>query len=309
MRSPLYVLLFVSVSFFSSAQCLTDFSKLVPEPSLDYANNYGRSFALYDNYLAIGLPEHDSLGRITGIVYLYERIADSWKKIAALAPSDPQNSLQFGLKIKMSSDYILVGAGSQFGGKVYLFKKPPTGWQSQTELTAFAAPGTSAFGLSYHNTIAISDDQQTIAITDQYYFSTNESGAVYVYHKQPGDEWSGTMPYVRLSNPDPDNISDFGRAGVEIIGDRIITGTPHASNGVLYVYRDPTGTFSNLQLEATLTAGSYPQTAYLAMWNFVCTDDGIFTPIVENQGASGAKLPAVVGLPFCGTTTAAFVGV
>jgi hypothetical protein len=81
MRGPLYVLLFVSVSFFSSAQCLTDFSKLVPEPSLDYANNYGRSFALYDNYLAIGLPEHDTLGRITGIVYLYERIADSWKKI------------------------------------------------------------------------------------------------------------------------------------------------------------------------------------------------------------------------------------
>ena len=167
----LFSCLLLSVS--ARSQCLTDFTKLLPEPTSDYTLNYGSTFSMYDNYLAIGLPSHDSLGRVTGLVYVYEKALAGWNKIATLMPSDPVDALQFGLNVKMSLDYILVSTSNSGGGKVYLFKKPATGWYTQTELITFTYPNTNFFGVPWYmglnEPVDISDDQHTIAITDIWY--------------------------------------------------------------------------------------------------------------------------------------------
>lgn len=298
-----FLLLF---EFSATSQCLTDFTKLVPEPTLDYTLNYGSTFSLYDNYLAIGLPAHDSLGRITGLVYVYENLADGWRKIATLAPSDPVDALQFGQNVVMSSDYILVSASSITGGKVYLFKKPATGWQTDTELTSFTYPNTEFFGVPWYrglNTpVDISDDQQTIAIGDMWYeYDSGRPGAVFVYHKQPLDEWDGNMEPAIIRAPE-DGAADFSRPGVAIQGDRVITGTPYGStgSGKLYIYRDPSGEFSDLQLEATLTGPAYPGSFWLGYYRFICTDEGIFSAMATNLDADSRIVIAYFEKPASG---------
>lgn len=47
----------------SLAQCLTDFSKLEPEPSVGFASGFGEAISMYDTYLAIGTTYSDTLGR------------------------------------------------------------------------------------------------------------------------------------------------------------------------------------------------------------------------------------------------------
>jgi hypothetical protein len=192
-------------------QCLTDFTKLLPEPAQDYTQRFGTTFSTYDDYLAVGLPAHDSLGRITGLVYIYEKLPEGWQKIASLMPSDPADALQFGVNVKMSADYVLVTASGYKGGKVYLFRKPAAGWETQTELTSFTYANSSYFGKPWYagrnEPVAISDDQQTIAIADMWYnhgVTAGWSGAVFVYHKQPHEEWQEAMTPAILQAPEID---------------------------------------------------------------------------------------------------------
>lgn len=280
--SPLLVVCFL-VYFSARSQCLTDFTKLLPEPTTDYTLNYGTTFSVYDNYLAIGLPAHDSLGRITGLVYVYEKLDNGWKKIASLAPSDPVDGMQFGTNVKMSADYILVSSSSIDGGKMYLFRKPATGWQTQTELTIFTHPEAAFFGVPWYRgqnePVDISDDQRTIAISDMWYdYNSDRHGAVFVYHKQPDEEWDGNMDPAIVRAPE-DGVTDFSRPGVAIEGDRLITGTPYSvssGSGNLYVYRDPSGEFADLQMEATISAPPYPESSGVGYYKIICTNDGIF---------------------------------
>ena len=284
----------LGVSVVAYGQCLTDFTKLVPEPSLNQTQSFGNSISMYDDLLVIGVPNNDSLGRIAGIVRIYQRVNEHWKQIASLAPSDARDAMQFGLSVKISQDYILVGAGG-YPRKVYLFKKPPGGWVSQTELTSFTVPNAVLFGLGAIGSIAISEDQQTIAITDPYYeiqdAPYNSFGAVFVFHKQPADEWSGAIVPVMIYAPEPD-VVDFARGGVVIHGDRVITSAPYTGSGpgAIFIFRDPVGDFANPVLEATLTSGSSTETFFLGYKNVALNDDGIFASAVINTSSDEGKV-------------------
>src|SRR6187551_3109533 len=130
MMKLLFVFLLAALYTGVCGQCLTDFTKFVPEPTIDYNQDFGRSISMYDDYLAVGIPNSDSLGRITGLVQIYKKAAGIWKKVAVITPSDPIDALQFGVSLKLSPDYLLVGAAGG-RGKVYLYKKGATGWMSQ----------------------------------------------------------------------------------------------------------------------------------------------------------------------------------
>ena len=272
----------------SFTQCLTDFTKLLPEPSMDYSQDFGRSVAMYDQFMAVGVPNSDSLGRLTGIVYMYEKVDDIWIKIAAMAPSVPIAAMQFGVNLVLSQNYLVVSS-LNYGGKVYIFKKGAAGWTSQTEFGSLNMSESIYFGANpYGNSsIAISTDEQTLAITDinapvtaattiPYY-----QGAIYVYHKQSFQDWNSPISPTRIIAPGG-NIADFGRGGVALYGNHLVTGTPYtAAGGNLYVYNDPTGTFANFTLQATLrptNTASY----FLGYYNLVFSHDGIFTPGTES---------------------------
>ncbi len=265
----------------ATAQCLTDFTKLLPEPALDYAQGFGSALAMYDDYLAVGIANHDSLGRLAGLVYIYQKLPVGWSHVATLAPSDPADGLRFGATLGISQNYLAVGA-SGYGGRVYLFKKTSGGWTNQTEIATFAVTGTSYFGSLGSQTIEISPDEQTIAIAD-YYLVTGESpnkqhGAVFIYHKQVHEEWDGAETPLKLLPPEETAV-DFGRGGVEIMGDRIAVAMPYGpnGNGMIYLYQDITGQFSNVTLEARLSSGTQEQSIFSGYTNFIFTDDGIFS--------------------------------
>lgn len=281
----LAVLCLLTIKTYS--QCLTDFQKLLPEPSIDYSQDFGRSVAMHDKYMAISMPNSDSLGRLTGLVYMYEKVNNTWKKIATLFPSDPVDALQFGFNMVLSENYLIVGANS-YGGKVYIFKKNASGWTSQSELTSAKISGSYYFGANHYgnSSIAISQDEQTIAITDIYAPITSNAspyylGAVYVYHKQIFQEWNGSIIPSRIIAPQAD-IADFGRTGVALYGNRLVTGSPYTvGGGNLWIYQDPSGNFTNFTIEATLRPTNI-LSYYLGFYNLLFTQDGIFTPATLN---------------------------
>lgn len=278
------LLCFVSfLVIFSGAngQCLTEFSKLEPEPSIDFASGFGDAISMHDDYLAVGIRFDDSLGRATGIVHIYRLIGGIWKRKAAMAPSNPGDGLQFGTTVKLSADYLLVGApGGQ--GQVYVFKKPVSGWTSDTEIVRYSYPGATYFGVQSNKALTISSDQQTIAITDEFYrtasMPSSRSGGIFIYHRTALEEWSSAITPAVLTSPE-DDCQDFGEAGVSLFGDRLVTATQYAPTGIgrVYVFKDLSTGFQNLTLEAKLDpapAGIFD--GFLFQPSITQTQEGIF---------------------------------
>jgi gliding motility-associated-like protein len=280
------------------SQCLTDFRKLIPEPGIDYSLDFGKSVAMHDKYMAVGVPNSDSLARLSGIVYIYKKVNNEWLKIASVAPSDPLEGMQFGSDITISENYLFVSSRYN-GGKVYVFKKGAIDWTSQTELGVFKTAGSGYFGINpYGNkSIAISEDEQTLAISDVYAPITPSNaspyymGAVYVYHRLPFQDWNSPIAPTRIIAPRGD-IADFGRAGVALNGNHLATGSPYTEDGGnLFVYHDPTGTFSNYNLQATLRPLNN-QSYYLGAYNIVFTNDGLFS--YASEASNNTSKPSLL---------------
>jgi gliding motility-associated-like protein len=271
-----------------NGQCLTDFTKLVPESSIDYSSDFGRSVAFFGNYMAVGIPFSDSLKRLGGIVYMYEKINTSWKKITTFVPSNPLDGMQFGFNMALSENYLLVSSFHN-GGKVHVFKKSNSGWSAQPEINILQVSNSYYFGCNPYNmaSIVISEDEQTVAITDVAAPVTSQTtspyymGAVYIFHKQIFQDWNSPIIPSRIIAPSGD-IADFGRGGVALKGNHVITGSPYTvDGGNIFIFYDPSGTFSNYTHQATLRSEN-DVSYFLGSYNMVFADDGIFALGSEN---------------------------
>jgi hypothetical protein len=257
------------------SQCINGFVKSFPEPTADYSLGFGKSVSMHGNYLAVGVPDSDTLGRESGIVYIFEKTSAGWTKIASMVASNPVPDLRLGTQVKLTENYLLTGATAE-GGKVYIYKKPVGGWASATELTILTAPNTEAFGTAYAHPIDLAEDENTIVIADAMkrhnLNPTTIAGSLYVFHKNTGEEWSNSITPVEIKATT--NTIDLGRSGSYIQGTRVYTGTPftESGHGHILIYNDPTGTFSNPVLEAKL---SPPQSGNIYMDNMVLIEDGI----------------------------------
>ncbi|SKC72334.1 gliding motility-associated C-terminal domain-containing protein [Ohtaekwangia koreensis] len=275
MKSVFTLLAAIFVALSGNCQCMNGFEKLYPERSVDYSLDFGKSVSMYDNYLAVGVPDSDTVGRQSGIVYIYEKSNDTWVKIASMIASQPVVNLRLGISVKLSKNYLLVSAEAN-GGQVLLYKKPASGWASATEFSTLSVPGTASFGTAYFHPVDISVDENTIVVADALkahnFNPTTIAGSLFVFHKDPGISWSNAISPLEIKATY--NVSDFGRTGVYISGNRIITGTPFtpSAHGNIFIYNDPSGSFSNFTLEALLS----PSTNYSA-WvdNLVVLEDGI----------------------------------
>lgn len=294
-------LLFLIFWFFFEAniwgQCLTDFSKLTPETSPDYTSGFGKSISMFGEYLAAGVPNSDSVGRVSGLVYVYKKQGNQWVKNASIIPSVPIEGNQFGWSVKLSQDYLFVSAYG-FGGSVYVYKKNGADWINPIELALWKVPNAQSFGTSPNDPIAITADQNTVAITDVWHqdnsFPQGSTGAIYLYHKNMGDEWSSSSPNTLIPPPEIE-CDDFGGGGVQFQGNRMATLTRFAptANGRIYVYKDPSGTQSNFQLEAKLAVGDLNYSYGFGNNNFAFTEDGIFTMASVDVGTSDPKWEVV----------------
>src|SRR5689334_13782718 len=105
---PLFLISLLS-STTARGQCLTDFSKLTPEPSPDYSLAFGQSISMHGEYLAVGVPNSDSVGRVTGLVHIYKKQGTQWIKNTSVVPTVALEGIQFGWSVKLSQDYLFVG--------------------------------------------------------------------------------------------------------------------------------------------------------------------------------------------------------
>lgn len=174
----------------SLAQCLTDFQKLASQPSPYYTENYGESIALYGDVMAVGANQSDSLGYRTGIVYLYRFINGEWENFAYLYPSGLEDYSYFGISLAMGPNYIVVG-GIGLGSRLYVFKKPASGWTTMSETAVLS--DVSATSMGY--TLTMSEDENIIATSEDY---NGAGGKVFTFVKDAVSEWSSRSTSTQI---------------------------------------------------------------------------------------------------------------
>lgn len=155
----------------SFSQCLTDFEKILPDSTVSALQDYGFAVAIHGDYVAVGSPANDSIKHNGGLVFIYQKSVDNYKKVATIFPKGDQHYSNFGYSLDMNDDYLVVSAvgdnSSQEGSAkphVYIFKKSIDGWKDNVSEIALSGYGKGLFGAKVH----ITDDSQNILVGNMH---------------------------------------------------------------------------------------------------------------------------------------------
>jgi hypothetical protein len=276
-RSTFFYIFFIAFFSIAKSQCLTDFQKLIPSPVKTADNEYGRTIALYDDYMAVGANWSDTLAYRAGIVYLYKYSAGKWNFVKLLKPNVTKQFLYFGVSVGMSRDYIVVAAAG-YGGSIYVFKKPASGWESLTNESGILKMGRDVI-FNDESSIAISENQNSIIACDFY----SGGGNCYSFVKSNLSSWTNR------SNPDqvlnnPDGYSPYFGASVAtkdstlVIGDQISVD----GKGAVFVYQ-----FKKTQNKYVLRSRLKSDLNGFSLgFRTIIHEDGIFTTFYEKTQQS-----------------------
>ncbi len=272
-RSNFLVLVLFSVINTATAQCLTDFQKLIPSPAKTSDDEYGRSIAMFGDYMAVGAEWSDTLAYRSGIIYLYKYSSGAWNFVKLIKPSLPKQFLYFGNNVAMSSDYLVVTAAG-YGGSIYVFKKPVAGWEASTNESAILKMGIDVV-FNDQSSITISENQNSIIACDFY-----SGGNCYTFSKSQTTSWTNrSIPNQLLSNPD--GYSPYFGASIAtrdstlVIGDQISVD----GKGALFVYQ-----FLKAQSKYVLRARLQTDLSGFSLGlRTTINDEGIFTTYYERS--------------------------
>lgn len=198
----------------------------------DAATNdqFGRSLASSGDTVVVGAAFDDDAGSSSGSAYVFTRNqggADSWDEVAKLTASDAFAEDQFGFKVAISGDTVVVGAPGNDGaalntGAAYVFERNAggaDGWDQIARLTASDAAAVDNFGWS----VSISGDTVVVGA-----FQNDDaglsSGSAYVFQRNAGgaDAWGEV---AKLTASDAAANDQFGYS-VSISGDALTVGAP-----------------------------------------------------------------------------------
>ncbi|MFZ5875743.1 MAG: cadherin-like beta sandwich domain-containing protein [Nitrospirota bacterium] len=220
----------------------------------DAADVFGSSVALYGNTLAVGALGEGSNSAsnpfnndepLSGAVYVYLRVQNSWMLQAYLKASNPEAGDNFGFSISLDGDTLAVGAlnedsiaagvdgdqennGAGNSGAVYIMTRQNNAWTHQAYVKA-SNPGV-ADNFGYSVTIAgdtlavgaLAEDSAARGINPtpgQADNSLDRSGAAYLFTRDNG-VWAQEA-YLKASNTG--RFDSFGGA-VAIAGDTLAIG-------------------------------------------------------------------------------------
>jgi hypothetical protein len=224
----------------STAQVVSfpQLAELTDNPQIEF-EEMGTSVAISGDVAVVGANNESSL---TGAAYVFVEPATGWTNMtqtATLTASDGVAGDGFGQAVAISGDTIVVAA--QNLSTVYLYVKPASGWTNMTQTAKLTASvPTSRFGLG----LAVSGNTVVIGA-----YGTNEEGTAYVYQK-PGTGWVDVQQTGELLAT---NKGNFGLA-VGVSGNTVVVGAPTALSqyGVVYVYTEPSGGWTNVRPTAEL---------------------------------------------------------
>lgn len=233
----------------------------------------------------------------TGAVYVWTKPPEGWVALgsedAKLVASDAAAEDEFGARIAMDGDTIVVGADVDAGnpGKAYVFVEPGGGWSGTLTETARLTPSDSAPDDSFGAAVGISAD---VAV------ATSGLGG-YVF-AEPVGGWTGTLSETaKLVSSDFDGGDIFG-VSAAIDGDAVVIGAALddlpgvVDAGSAYVFTEPVSGWSGTLAESAKLTAATPTTGALFGATVAAAEgavavgrDGAFSVFVEPAGGwSGA---------------------
>jgi hypothetical protein len=198
-----------------------------PNPYYGYGSIAGSvAFSWDGTVLALGARGVDADASATdeGAVVVLTRSDTGFATQSVVHPASPQPSAFFGASVALSSDGsgLVVGAWGEGGnaGAAYVFRNAGGSFAQEARVTASSAGPGAYFGCS----VAIANDGNTIAVGsfgetsggsglgDATGTSYSESGAAYVYVRDPGGaSWSQRF-HVKAPSPSPSELFGYSVA-------------------------------------------------------------------------------------------------
>lgn len=122
-----------------------NFVKKISQPNLPLLSNLGQSVALYQNWLAVGVPDNNA-----GEVLLYERTSNDWVYHSKLIADSMDDNFKFGYEVSMLNQILVVGAPGfdDKSGQAYIYKGNASGWKFDTLLRSKERFVYDRFGIS-----------------------------------------------------------------------------------------------------------------------------------------------------------------
>ena len=113
----------------------------------------GTTLAVSGDYVIMGVPRKDGVGRNSGAAYVFTRRGTEWVEHAKLVAADETQGDYFGISVAIDGTTALVGAhrGNEpfaDGGAVYVFERTGATWNQTAKLLAPDGANFSYFGIS-----------------------------------------------------------------------------------------------------------------------------------------------------------------
>ena len=137
------------------------------------SDQFANSMSMDGDRLAVGAHLDDDNGVDAGAVYVFTWDGTSWVEQAKLTASDGTAGNDFGVRVSLDGDRLLVGAQNESAAYVFHWNETSGIWEEKAKLTAWDAPLTGYFG---HD---VSIDGDLLAVGA--YAMSDSRGAVYVF--------------------------------------------------------------------------------------------------------------------------------
>jgi hypothetical protein len=212
------------------------------------ANSYfGSAAALNGSTALIGADGDNSF---QGAAYLFTKSNGSWSQGQKLTASDGLAGDEFGYRVVLANDTLLVGAftatvgGNASEGAAYVFTQSNGTWSESQKLTASDGGLFDNFGAS----VALDGSTLVVGANGATVGGNAAQGAVYVFTESNGT-WTQTQ---KLTANDGGAYDNFGLS-IALKGSTILVGSPQAAiggnagQGALYVFTESNGTWSQVQ--------------------------------------------------------------
>jgi hypothetical protein len=212
------------------------------------ANSYfGSAAAVNGSTALIGADGDNSF---QGAAYLFAKSNSSWSEGQKLTASDGLAGDEFGYRVALADNTLLIGAftatvgGVASQGAAYVFTQSNGTWSESQKLTASDGGLFDNFGAS----VALDGSTLVVGANGATVGGNAAQGAVYVFTESNGT-WTQTQ---KLTANDGVAYDNFGLS-VALKGSTILVGSPraaiggNAAQGALYVFTESNGTWSQTQ--------------------------------------------------------------
>ncbi|MCB0646975.1 MAG: FG-GAP repeat protein [Saprospiraceae bacterium] len=149
-----------------------------------FGDSFGFSVAIYGDYAAIGSPFDDIASTDDkGSVFIFHKVESDWQYHAKITAADGLNFDNFGSRVALWEDYLLVGvpkadiSGRADQGSAYLYLREGNNWVFQQKLIASDGAIEDYFGA----TIAIDNGFLAVGAFLDDVSGRIDQGSVYTY--------------------------------------------------------------------------------------------------------------------------------